>query len=248
MKKLLITLLASLTLVTSALAELGSVGKDLVFTPLTPCRIFDTRTTSGGSGPIATNGIKSFKIWGAANYTSQGGAPNNCEVGAGNEIVAVALSMAVAYPAGQGYLTAYPFGVPKPAASSLNYNTGEVVVSNSTIVKVAQTGTSHLSVFASNTTEVIADIVGYFTRPIATPLSCVTSATFFMTVAPNSTANSTAPACSEGLTSTALYCNTTSPDVITYAFAGSTCAAKNFSSTTAGGLIASQRCCKIGGI
>ena len=37
---------------TGASAQIGSLSKDLVFTPLTPCRIMDTRNPGGISGMI----------------------------------------------------------------------------------------------------------------------------------------------------------------------------------------------------
>ena len=47
MKKLILSIVAMLTLATSAFAQLGSLTSDLVFTPLTPCRIVDTRVAGG---------------------------------------------------------------------------------------------------------------------------------------------------------------------------------------------------------
>ena len=43
MKKLFIVLAAMLTFTSTAFAQLGSLASDLVYTPVTPCRIFDTR-------------------------------------------------------------------------------------------------------------------------------------------------------------------------------------------------------------
>lgn len=176
MKKLVLIFAALVALSSQTHAQLGSVDKDLVFTPVTPCRIFDTRTTYGGTGPILTNGTKTFAIWGQTSYASQGGkAASDCGITAGSNTAAVALSMAVVSPSAQGYLTAYPAGEVKPLAATMNYNTGEVVVSNAAILKVNQTnGNAALSIFASSSTEVIADVVGYYSKPVATALTCTT--------------------------------------------------------------------------
>ena len=64
MKKLILTIAALVTISTSSFAQLGSADKDLVYTPVTPCRVLDTRTSQGGTGAIAAGGTKHFKIWG----------------------------------------------------------------------------------------------------------------------------------------------------------------------------------------
>ena len=53
MKKTFWTLFLLVTVCSSAFAQLGSADKDLVYTPVTPCRVLDTRTTQGGTGAIA---------------------------------------------------------------------------------------------------------------------------------------------------------------------------------------------------
>jgi hypothetical protein len=86
--------------------------------------------------------------------------------------------MAVLFPAGQGFLIAFPGNIAdaaKPLAATMNFNAGEVVVSNAAILKVAQASTPNLKIFASNSTEVIVDAVGYYSKPVsAGSLSCTT--------------------------------------------------------------------------
>jgi hypothetical protein len=187
MKKILIVLVTVLTLSSTAFAQIGSPAADLVFTPITPCRIVDTRTSQGGTGPIATDTVKTFNVYGVSSYAAQGGSATNCGLlTPGANVAAVAVSMAVVFPVGQGFLTAFPGDIAdaaKPLAATLNYNAGEVVVSNAAILKVSQVGNPNLKVFASNTTEVIIDVVGYYSKPVATALNCTTVSGAATTVA-----------------------------------------------------------------
>jgi hypothetical protein len=179
MKKIILAFITLLTLVGSANAQLGSLSSDLVFTPVTPCRLVDTRTIYGGTGPILTNSTRGFGVWGYTSYAAQGGSPTNCGLTAGKNTAAVAVSMAVVSPAGQGYLTAFPGDVAdasRPLAATLNYNAGEVVVSGAAILKVNQgSATPDLKIYSSTTTEVIIDVVGYYSKPVATALTCMTT-------------------------------------------------------------------------
>src|SRR5688572_30545614 len=47
---------------------LGAVASDLVYTPVQPCRIVDTRTTA--AGPIAQNASRSFEAINVASFAS----------------------------------------------------------------------------------------------------------------------------------------------------------------------------------
>jgi hypothetical protein len=177
MKKLVLLLTAALTFVTTAFAEIGSPSSDLVFTPVTPCRLFDTRTTSGGTGPIAAGAAKDFAVWGATSFAAQGGAATNCGIAAGANTASIAVNMTVVLPAAGGYITAYPTGVTRPLAAALNFNAGDVR-GNMVIVKVAQTGATNLSVYSTSTTELVGDVVGYYSKPVATALECTDSGSF----------------------------------------------------------------------
>lgn len=54
---------------------LGATTSDLVFTPITPCRIVDTRLAGG---PIAGNFTRSFFAINTASFAVQGGSATNC--------------------------------------------------------------------------------------------------------------------------------------------------------------------------
>jgi hypothetical protein len=132
----------------------GSNG--LAFYPITPCRVSDTRNANGPlGGPVLT-----------------GGAIRNVPVqtSCGLPSTAQAYSLNVtAVPRGTlGFLTLWPSGQGQPLVSTLNSPTGQVVA-NAAIVSAGTSG--DLSVFASNDTDLVIDVNGYFAPPGAGGLS-----------------------------------------------------------------------------
>jgi hypothetical protein len=120
----------------------------LRFVPITPCRITDTRTAAGPfGGPPVTGG------------TSRDFTVPNSACGVPSTAQAYALNVAVVPSGTLGYLTLWPAGQTRPLASTLNSLDGRIK-SNAAIVPAGTGGA--VSVFASDTTQVILDINGYF--------------------------------------------------------------------------------------
>jgi hypothetical protein len=73
---------------------LGDNNNDLVYTALTPCRLFDTRPSQGGTGAIASGTSRTFDTARAGgNFASQGGKNNSdCGVPTGVSAVVVILT------------------------------------------------------------------------------------------------------------------------------------------------------------
>jgi YVTN family beta-propeller protein len=126
----------------------GASSDPLQFIPVTPCRVADTRNPNGpfGGPPISGGTEREFVI------------PNS---GCGVPPTAAAYSLNVTVvPAGPlGYLTVWAAGLDQPAISTLNSLDGRVKA-NAAIVP-AGAGRA-VSIFASNTTNVVLDINGYF--------------------------------------------------------------------------------------
>jgi hypothetical protein len=103
---------------------------NLVFVPVTPCRVIDTRH---GGGPLAAGTPRTFLFRGPTqDYTSQGGSAGGCgipDLNTGdsspnfqNIAKAVAINVVAVNPGGAGDLRAWPAGLPSPpSASILNY-------------------------------------------------------------------------------------------------------------------------------
>ena len=179
MKKLIVLFAAMVTFVTSSFAQLGSATSDLVYTPVTPCRVFDTRPSQGGSGPIAAAGTKDFTIWGVSSYAGQGGSSSNCGITAGINTAAVALNVTVVTPAAGGFVAAYPFGTARPTSATVNFQTGDIARGNFTIAKVSQSvSTQDLTVYSTSNADVVGDVVGYYAMPVKASLSCSYTPTY----------------------------------------------------------------------
>lgn len=146
---------------------LGSSGSDLVYTPITPCRIVDTRLVGGA---LAAQSTRSFRSFTATDFSSQGGAPSNCGIPA--NVSAISAKITSPLPAGNGYFTAYPFGEAQPFASSLNYNLG-LTLSDETHIRLCRPGcSSEFNVFTFAQSQLVIDVTGYYAEPEATALDC----------------------------------------------------------------------------
>jgi hypothetical protein len=249
MKKFYILAAAMLAFTSTAFAQIGSLSSDLVYTPVTPCRIFDTRVSQGGTGPIVASGTKNFLIWGQTSYASQGGAASDCGITASNNTAAVAVNFTVVSPATAGFITAFPFGTTRPTAATVNFNAGDVR-GNFSIAKNAQGGASDLSIFSTSNVEVVGDVVGYYSKPVATALECVTTTAvtnpinngplngvFFSGAIP--------AACAAGYTQTSIICAVDNASASASPFNANQCAGN--SNVNTHNLSASRVCCRIPG-
>jgi len=130
----------------------------MAFYPLTPCRIADTRSVggSGKTGPfgppyLAEGSTRSFPI--PASF---------CQVPPSAQAYSLNVT---AVPHGVlGYLTSLPSGLAVPLVATLNSPDG-AIVGNAAIVAAGTN--SAISLFASNATDVVIDINGYFAPPTA---------------------------------------------------------------------------------
>ena len=130
----------------------GSPGA-LHFYPLTPCRVADTRSTGGSGltgafGPpqLARGATRSFPV-----LSSSCGVPATAQ--------AYSLNITVVPPGSMFYLTAWPTGETIPEVSTLNDLSG-AILANAAIVPAGVSGA--IDIFASDPTNVIIDINGYY--------------------------------------------------------------------------------------
>ena len=186
-----------------AVKTLGALNNDLVYTPVQPCRILDTRNTAAGA--IAANGTRDFIAINAGNFTSQGGSATNCGTQS-LPATAVAINLTAVTPSIAGYATAYPYGAARPLAASVNYAPG-AIVNNALIVQIPNPiNSADFTVYTYAQAHYVADIVGYFAPPQATALECVLTALTSTTIAANSTLSVFNPACPAGYAATSPYC------------------------------------------
>jgi hypothetical protein len=128
-----------------------AVGTALNFVPVTPCRLVDTRTMPNGAfaGPSIVGGTsRDFAI------------PQDTACNVPSTALAYSLNVAVVPSGALGYVTLWPAGQTQPGVATVSSVDGRVR-SNAAIVPTGTNGA--ISVFASNTTDLILDINGYFT-------------------------------------------------------------------------------------
>ncbi len=135
----------SLTITTS-----GAPG-GLRFVPTTPCRLIDTRENRGsfGTPALVANAARSFTLPSA-----------NCGIPANAS--AYSLNVTVVPKEPLGFITIWPTGTSQPFVSTLNSLDGRVKA-NAALVPAGTSGA--ISVYATNPTELIVDINGYFIDP-----------------------------------------------------------------------------------
>jgi DNA-binding beta-propeller fold protein YncE len=120
----------------------------LQFVPLSqPCRAVDTRPQYGGGGPIQAGTHQDFAISGAGSCGTMPSA------------AAYSMNVSVVPNGYLGYLTVWPAGQPQPVVSTLNSLDGRIKA-NAAIVPAGANG--EVSVFATDTTNVVLDVNGYF--------------------------------------------------------------------------------------
>lgn len=142
---------ASLFTISQTAAAQGppiSSGTGLHFVPVTPCRIVDTRENLGqfGKPALAAGTPRSFPIPSASC-----GIPGAAK--------AYALNVTVVPKGPLGYITIFPTGQPQPLVSTLNSIDGRIKA-NAALVPAGTAGA--ISVTATNPTELVLDISGYF--------------------------------------------------------------------------------------
>lgn len=230
----------------SSAKTLGEAANDLVFVPITPCRIIDTRLAGG---QIAANTVRSFDVTAVTDYSFQGGDASNCNgVGAAGSFAAAAINFTVVNPTvpGTGFLTIYPFLGTQPLAANMTFKDGQVI-SNLSVVRLDQGASANeISVYSSHLTHLVGDIVGYFINPQITALDCVETSVVTESVAAGATNNVLANVCPVGYTQTSTNCESASWEMPMVYIRNGTCSAKN-NSTTSASMRASRTCCRIPG-
>lgn len=168
--------------------SLGQPGSDLVFVPIAPCRVIDTRVAGGA---FAAGESRSYHIVGSTNYSAYGGNAAGCGIPAGNvrnpidvsglfilsytqKVRALALNFVAVTPSGSGNLRAWPTNQTVPTAATMNFSTAMPALANGVIVTSCDaydmiapfdpcpSGDVTIRADASPT-HVVVDVQGYFT-------------------------------------------------------------------------------------
>ncbi|MFJ3906532.1 FlgD immunoglobulin-like domain containing protein [Streptomyces sp. NPDC090025] len=120
------------------------------FKPLTPARLMDTRTGQGGvpKAKVGAGRTVSLKV------TGQGGVP-------ATGVTAVVMNVTAVKPTAAGFVSVYPSGTGRTAASNLNFTAG-LTVPNLVVVPVVDGKVTFYN--NSGAVDLLADVAGYYTE------------------------------------------------------------------------------------
>jgi hypothetical protein len=138
----------------------GTSTSSLQFFNLTPCRIVDTRSAAG---PLGGPSLMSGESRDIPVLSSSCGIPATAK--------AYSLNITAVPNGALGWLTTWGTGQAQPMVSTLNAPTG-TVTANAAIVPAGSGG--DVSVFVTDTSDVIIDVNGYFAPPASGGLSLYT--------------------------------------------------------------------------
>lgn len=160
---------ASVTLVgsntPSMLKALGDTTQDLVYTPVTPCRVLDTRggTVAPYNAPLIGGTVMPVAV-NLGSYVTQGGSGTNCGLPLG--VKAVVVNIAVLNPNYSAFLSAGDSSNFATLTQSVVMNfAGGQGMANNPSVPVDATGKFYLAMPAQLSTHVTAGVLGYFKAP-----------------------------------------------------------------------------------
>jgi hypothetical protein len=138
--------------------RLGDTTQDLVYTPVPPCRLFDTRL-AGGVLTAATS--REFFAYGTTEISGQGGNPAGCASPRG-EPRAVHINLAVIPQGALGNARVYPADVTTPTAAFVTFNATDVTSNAGTVQTQYAPGTPEIEVYVSASAHLVGDVMGYY--------------------------------------------------------------------------------------
>lgn len=154
----------ALLAVLSAVSALPA-SADQVHLLASPCRVLDTRN---GIGQIPSGGSLSFRV--RTPVTSGLGGQSGCSVP--KQATGVVMNLTAVLPSGPGHMLVYASNLSSaPAASRLNFNSGEIAAANEILVRLAPlgSGSSDITiVVGSASSDIVADIIGFLEPDTAT--------------------------------------------------------------------------------
>jgi hypothetical protein len=135
------------------------------FTPLTPCRVVDSRIGRGTQGPLTPGVVHPIA------FSGRCGIPTRSVLGGGidvNEATAVALNIVAVAPAGFGHLVAWPSNQGMPETAIINYSPGQTVANGVTVPMCQEDCPAGDISFVAGVSAVhlVVDVMGYYSKPV----------------------------------------------------------------------------------
>jgi hypothetical protein len=143
----------------------GDYNNNLVFTPIPPCRLVDTRNSGARTGPLLPGIPRSFDLTTTAFSKGQGGVVllSDCPTLPSFSNLAWAVNVTVTGYGGLGDLRAWPYLGTLPLASIINYGTGTAAIANGLTLTGCYGCADDITVVADAVaTHLIIDVTGYY--------------------------------------------------------------------------------------
>ena len=139
--------------------QLGDANQDLVYTPVAPCRLFDTRSSQGGLG---TPTINVPRTYGAVTPVTNQGGPGGCAAVAGTAVALIQVGTLT--PSGNGLLQGGPQGAGSFPNALILYQPGDQYGTAVAMpLNIANGQFDLVEQFA--TADLYGDLLGYFKAP-----------------------------------------------------------------------------------
>jgi hypothetical protein len=153
-------------------AAAPSNAAELVFVPIAPCRLVDTRPPFSSNGPLTKSSTTTFHAIGSS-FAAQGGAAFDC--GVASNAVAIAINIAMLHTTAAGDVRMWAADQTMPLAAvgvfSSENGTGVLFDGASAIIPICSSSCpsdGEFKVYAENSgLDLTVDVSGYF-RPAAT--------------------------------------------------------------------------------
>jgi hypothetical protein len=145
--------------------SIGQTTSQLVFTPIAPCRIVDTRNPGARTGLLTAGVTRTFDLTTGGYAKGQGGATSGCTGLPSFSPKAWGVNITVVGYSAGGALTVWPFSEAAPLSSLLNYfPASPAIANNGSVTGCYGCGEDiNVSPFAgSGQTHVIIDVNGYY--------------------------------------------------------------------------------------
>ncbi len=133
---------------------------NLVYVPIAPCRVVDTRGVGARTGVIPANGTRSFDLEAQGLSSGQGGDAACSGLPAFSHY-GWAVNITVTGYSGVGFLKAWGFSAAETSASVINFSTTIApAVANGLILTGCYACVDDITIRASSATHVIIDVMG----------------------------------------------------------------------------------------
>ena len=222
---------------------LGDANADLTYTPVTPCRLFDTRASQGGLG-TPTVGVR--RTYGAITPVASQGGTGGCAAASGAAVALIQIGTLT--PSGNGLLQGGPQGAASFPNALILYQPGDQYGTAVAMPLNPANGQFDL-VEQFATADLYGDLLGYFAAPVATAVDCISVASAATPIAVSSDTLVALPACSTGYTRTGSQCTGAAniPSGYLVETSASGCLYRNLSSVATFNATATATCCRIPG-